>query len=188
MGIVEESISFATNFLTQILVIIAGIAAGTKYVLAELRKSNERLGKKILGPDMDGRVGKGGLLDELRTELRQDIDNLRKEFKRENEELRSELVGMISDSHKELLNEFRRTSMKISYMSRDFSKMEKSLERMSGGNYTAAREQTDREDNNDFYYDLGNGHAMDDLDDNNNKRNDTFDINKYNKKRRGNKN
>lgn len=177
MGIVEESISFATNFLTQILVIIAGIATGTKYVLSELRKSNEKLSKRILGPDMDGKAGKGGLLDELRTELKQDIEELRKEYKRDNDALRAELTTLIADSHKELLNEFRRTSMKISYMSRDFSKMEKSLERMSGGNYIAAKEATDREDN-DFYNELGDGDVM-------GNGNNGFDINKYNKKRRG---
>lgn len=169
MGIVEESVAFATNFLTQILVIIAGIATGTKYVLSELRKSNERLGKKILGPDMDGKIGKGGLLDELRTELRA-------EFKRELEDLETRLTNMINDSHRELINEFRRTSMKITYMSRDFSKMEKSLEKMSGGRYTAAKEETTRE-SNDFYDDLGDGDVMGAGDD--------FDIDKYNKKKKG---
>lgn len=169
MGIVEESVAFATNFLTQILVIIAGIATGTKYVLSELRKSNERLGKKILGPDMDGKIGKGGLLDEMRTELRA-------EFKRELEDLETRLTNMINDSHRELINEFRRTSMKITYMSRDFSKMEKSLEKMSGGRYTAAKEETTRE-NNDFYDDLGDGDVMGIDHD--------FDIDKYNKKKKG---
>lgn len=169
MGIVEESVAFATNFLTQILVIIAGIATGTKYVLSELRKSNERLGKKILGPDMDGKIGKGGLLDELRTELRA-------EFKRELEDLETRLTNMINDSHRELINEFRRTSMKITYMSRDFSKMEKSLEKMSGGRYTAAKEETTRE-SNDFYDDLGDGDVMGIDHD--------FDIDKYNKKKKG---
>src|SRR5687768_1860950 len=147
MGIVEESVSFATNFLTQILVIIAGIAAGTKYVLAEMRKGNERLGKKILGPDQDGKQGKGGLLDELRTELRT-------EFKREIENVRNELTTMINSSHQELINEFRRTSTKISYMSRDLGKVEKSLERMSGGRYIAARDEITKESDDRYYDDI----------------------------------
>lgn len=149
MGIVEESISFATNFLTQILIIIAGIVAAIKYAMAEIRKGNERLGKKILGPDQDGKVGKGGLLDELRTELRS-------EMKREIEGLRNELTNMITDSHKELLGEFRRTSMKISYMYRDLSKVEKSLEKMSGGRYVAAREEVKKEDDDSYYDDINN--------------------------------
>jgi hypothetical protein len=171
LGIVEESIAFATNFLTQILVIIAGIAAGTRYVLSELRKSNDRLGKKILGPDQDGKIGKGGLLDELRTELRAEI-------KREVDDLRTELIGMVNDSHRDLLNEFKRTSIKISYMSRDFSKMEKSLEKMSGGRYTAAKEETIKEYDDGFYNGLGDGDVMGDS-------NGDFDMDRYNKKKRG---
>lgn len=147
LGIVEESVSFATNFLTQILTIIAAMVIGAKYVISENRKGRNELAKKILGHEQDGKVGKGGLLDELRTELRA-------EYKRDLLALESKLTNMITESHRELINEFRRTSTKISYMSRDFGRMEKSLEKMSSGRYIAARDETVREENE--YYDLDN--------------------------------
>lgn len=170
MGIVEETLTFATNFLTQILIIIAATAAAAKYIISENRKGHERLGRQILGPDQDGRAGKGGLLDELRTELRT-------ERKREIEELRTELVQMITDTQKELINEFRRTSTKISYMSRDFSRMEKSLEKMSSGRYIAARNEAVKEENRNDLYEVDNGDSDENID-------GYFD--NYNKKKRGN--
>ena len=140
MGIVEESISFATNFLTQILTIIAATILAAKYIISENKKGRNELAKKILGVDQDGKVGKGGLLDELRTQLRE-------EFKRDLAAQEIKLTNMITESHRELINEFRRTSTKISYMSRDFGRMEKSLEKMSSGRYIAARDETVREEN-----------------------------------------
>ena len=167
----NEAISFATNFLTQILVIIGGIAAGVKYVLSEIRKGNERLAKKILGDNMEAKEGKGGLLDEIRQQLRA-------EFKRDLDNLRTEMVGMINDSHQELLNEFKKISIRISYMSRDYGKMEKSLEKISGGRYTAAKEETEREYINDFYEGIGDNDVIGEM-------NDTIEKDKFNKKRRG---
>lgn len=171
-GFADEAIAWATNFLTQILVIIGGIVAGTKYILVELRKGNERLGKKILGPEQDAKIGKGGLLDELRQELKE-------EFQRDLENLETKLTQMINDSHNQLINEFRRTSTKISYMARDLGKVERSLERMSSGRYTAAKEETTREQNEFYDTDdiIGDGDVFN--------GNDMFDTNKFNKKQRG---
>lgn len=157
MGIVEDTLTFATNFLTQILIIIASVAAAAKYIISENRKGHDRLAKRILGEDLDGREGKGGLLDELRTELRT-------ERKREIEQLRTELVQMITDTHKELINEFRRTSTKISYMSRDFSRMEKSLEKMSSGRYIAARDEAVKEENRNSLYEMDDGDSNGNVD------------------------
>lgn len=136
----EDMISFATNFLTQILTIIAtGILVG-KYIITENRKGQERLGKKILGPDMDGKAGKGGLLDELR-----------QEHKKENENTKVELANKITDTHKNLLFEFQKTSMRISYMSRNFERMEKSLERVTNGRYVSDKSNSVNKDDDGYY-------------------------------------
>jgi hypothetical protein len=176
LGIVEEGISFITNFLTQILTIIAATVLGARYVISENRKGRQELSKRILGPEQDAKLGKGGYIDDLRSELRA-------EFKRDIENLRTELVNMITESHRELINEFRRTSTKISYMSRDFGRMEKSLEKMSSGRYIAARDETVKEEQYDYV-------EFEDYEDNKNTQNSdnknrtSFNTDDFNKKYR----
>ncbi len=174
MGIVEEGISFVTNFLTQILTILAATVLAARYVISENRKGRTELSKKILGPEQDAKVGKGGSIDDLRSELRA-------EFKRDLESLRNELVNMITESHRELINEFRRTSTKISYMTRDFSRMEKSLEKMSSGRYIAAKDETVREEQYD-YTEFEDYEDNKDTQNNNDKHRTSFNTDDFNKK------
>lgn len=156
MGIVEEGISFATNFLTQILTIVGGIILATRYVVTENKKSHERLSKKILGSDMDGRSGKGGLLDELRIELKKDQSHQKESLQKEIKDVQLDLNNKITDGHNTLLFEFQKTAMRINYMSRNFGRMEKTLERVTGGRYVAEKIDLNREEESYYNVDTEN--------------------------------
>lgn len=136
MGVLEDSAAFATNFLTQIFAIIATGILVARYIIAENRKHNERLSKKILGPEGDG---KGGMLYDMKVEYDKKLAQLEKD-----------IDGKISDGQRELLFEFQKTAMRINYMSRNFGRMEKSLERITGGKYTSDKTDLNREE--DSYY------------------------------------
>lgn len=137
MGVFEDGLSYLAQNIGYIVTIIGGIALGTKYVIAEVNKRADRLDKKILGPDRDGKPGKGGLLDELRQEILKENKHNKEVMEKKIAEVEKDLTNKITDSQKELLFEFQKVGMRIDYMSKNVGRMEKHMQKISRDTYIA---------------------------------------------------
>ena len=145
MGIIEDVISFSTN---QIAIIISIITSGvllTKWVINENNKKFDKLEKRILGNDRDGKPGKGGIIDDLRNENRQYTDTVKKD-----------LLHEYQQAQNRLLQEYQKTAMKLTFMTNNITRIEKSLEKVTDGHYTAARRDVDKEMDDDNYIEDNN--------------------------------
>lgn len=135
MGALEDGLAYLSQNIGYIVTIIGSVALGVKYVIAEVNKRADRLDKKIMGPEGNAREGKGGAIDDLRTEYKRDL-----------RALEDRMEGKITQSTKDLLYEYRQTSQKINYVVMNMGRMERSLEKVTDGKYTAARLETNREE------------------------------------------
>lgn len=125
MAITDDAVSFITNQIGIIISLILTIIMGFRWLQRENQKHSDRLEIKLLGKEKDG---KGGIVNDLRQEIRKEFDTYMK---------------------------LQEKDMK--YMKRETGKMEKTLERITRGRYIATKSQiSDEEIDEDDDYN-GNG-------------------------------
>lgn len=132
---IEDSLAYLSENIGYIVTIIGAFFVGTKYVISEIHKKHDRLKKEIMGPEGNAKEGKGGAIDDFRTEVDRKLAAM---------ELR--LEAKINDNHQKLLNELRISMQKLNFVVSNISRMERSLEKMMDGRYTSARLTINKED------------------------------------------
>ena len=131
----EDAIAYLAQNIVYIVTIITTGVLSAKHIVAEMRKHAERIDKKIMGPDQNAKPGKGGAIDDLRQEFDIKLDNTVKDFD-----------NKMGQSQTKLIYEYKRTTQKIDFVVSNLSRMERSLEKVTAGRYTAARLETNKED------------------------------------------
>lgn len=135
MGALEDGLAYLSQNIGYIVTIIGTGALAVRYVAAEIKKRSDRLDTKIMGPEGNAKDGEGGALDDLRQEIKKELIAMEERMN-----------AKITQSQQQLLFEYRQTSQKITFVVTNMSRMERSLEKITEGRYTAARLETNREE------------------------------------------
>lgn len=154
MGVFEDGLAYLSQNLGYIVTIIGTGALSVRYIVAEIKKYADRIDKKVMGPEGNAKEGKGGAIDDLRTE-----------FKRDMKAMEERINNKINNNNEQLLFEYRAMLQRVNFMIVNQGRIERSLEKITDGKYTAARLDTNREegfndyDNPDPNSDNGGGNA-----------------------------
>lgn len=143
MSVLGDFITEYSNQITVIIAIILALYGFWKWLRKENTSAVTILKKQLLGEKEDGT---GGIIGAIQIRFIEEMKELKEQNEKDMQTLKKELLYEVQKFQTDLNNQHAQSVIDVRYIKRDINRMERSLEKLTGGKYTMAKVETHRED------------------------------------------
>lgn len=143
MPIIEDFISQYSDSITILITIVLALWGFWKWLRRENQASVEKLRIDLLGEKKDGN---GGYIGQLKNEIKEDFEKQEKQYTKDMDALKKDIMYEIGQFKTGLISQHKSSVQDMRYVKENISRIERSLEKITGGLYLKARRDTEYED------------------------------------------